>query len=367
MSTRSIEDIAVETPMRATGALKAKPANDPPASLSPFTWIGVDEIFAPLPPTKWIVEGLQICPGRPSMVAAFGGSGKTIALQSALLSCASALPVWGRFNIPQPLRVRHIDHEQGRHATLKRYQRLAVGLGIEAAQLHGRLDVAIFPGVYLNDENAEEAYVRACDGVDVVMIDALRGATPGVDENDSKIRACLDTLTRVSERTAAGFIVIHHAGKPKGDGLNDPRYVGRGSAAIFDAVGCQLVIVSEKGERKLVTQSKQPAEAEGKAIDDFTLTIEDVLDERSPTAGVRVVARETVASKAPTRSRTEEIRDRILEVVRSKQACSQTYIETEVGGRVGTVRATLRDMISEGIVVALPAGDGLPTQHRVKV
>jgi hypothetical protein len=340
----------------------------PVAQLAPkgsvFAWVGVDDIFAPLPPTKWIVPGLQLCPGRPATIAAFGASGKTIAMQSALLSCAASIPVWGRFAVPTPLRVKHIDHEQGRHATLKRYQRLALGLGITREHLGDRVAVSLFPNVYLNQSSAEDVYARECEGTDLVLIDALRGATPGEDENDSKIRSCLDVLTRVSEKTGAAFVVLHHAGKPKTDASSDSRFTGRGTSAIYDASGCQLVITGEKGAPKLVTQAKMPAEGEGRGVDDFTITIDDVADGANPTAGVRVLAAD-VPEKKSGGSKFAQLRANIIECVRRNPGCAKNQIRTDVSGRAADILELVDALVEEGVIAKL--GTDLRPTFRLRV
>lgn len=339
--------------------------NAAPIDLAPqgsaFAWLGVSEVFAELPKTKWIVEGLQLCPGRPTTIVAFGASGKTLAMQSAGLSIASGLPVWGRFATPTPLRFKHIDHEQGRHATLKRYQRLAIGLGIGPEHLGDRLGVSLFPNVYLNQPSAEDVYARECEGTDLVLIDALKGATPGEDENDSKIRACLDVLTRVSEKTGCAFAIIHHAGKPKTDGSSDPRFIGRGSSGIYDASGCQFVIVGEKGEAKQVTQAKMPAEGEGRGVDDFVISIDDVPIGANPTAGLRVAASDLPEKK--TASRYDQIRENVLACVRANPGCSGARIEADVRGNRQAVRTVVGELVAEGCIAKL--GPDKAPQYRI--
>ena len=251
---------------------------------SSFAWVIGSEIFAPLPPTTWRVPGLQLCPGRPSMLIAFGASGKTLASQALLLACATGKPVWGQFQVPAPMVTRHLDHEQGKHATQKRYQRLAKGMGLSEEEvtemcLHSRLGFSNFPKTYLNSPGSESTYCREFEGVDLVILDALRGATPGIDENDSKIRDCIDQLARVSEKIGTTFWVLHHAGK---GGLNsddsDRRTYARGSSAIFDAAGSAFLLKGGVNEPKRMSHQKPPAEAEGAAVDDFYLSIRDTLD-----------------------------------------------------------------------------------------
>jgi hypothetical protein len=159
----------------------------------------------------------------------------------------------------------------------------------------------------LNSAGAVDTYAREFEGVDLAFVDALRGATPGHDENDSKIRECLDNLSRASEKTGTCFVVIHHAGKPK-EGHSDARTVARGSSAIFDACGSVFVM----------TGQKSPAEAEGGAVEDFYLAIEDVPLEDDPRAGVRVVyqTKEEVDPPVKPTVMFEEKVGRVLECIR---------------------------------------------------
>lgn len=319
------------------------------------------EIFAPLEPTQWSVPGLHIGAGRPTLFAGYGSSAKTLSAQSLALAVASGTFAWGHFET-RTGRVLHLDYEQGWKATARRYQRLALGHGIDPARLGNRLQTAIFPRVFLDSPNAVDAYAAACDGVDLVVLDALRGATPTMDENDSSIRTCVDNLTLVSEKTGCAFVLLHHAGKPKDGHGNDPRTIARGSSAIFDAAGCVLVVLAgkDKSAPRRVVEVKTPAEAEGAAFDDFALLVEDVEVDGNATAGVRVVWRPVEAEDpiAANRAALTVEAERVLRVISERPGQSVRQIRAEAGmqlQRVGTVLERLED---EGRVrcVAGPRG-----------
>ena len=327
-------------------------------------WIPTAEIFAPLPLPTWIVPELFIGPGRPTLVAGYGFSAKTLAVQALSLACASGKPAWGYFRCGSGLRVRHIDYEQGRAATLRRYQRLAQGLDIVLEDLADRLELAVFPDLYINDSAAVDRFARECDGAELVVIDALRGAMPGADENDSAVRLHIDNLTRVSERTGASMLLIHHAGKPK-DAHADARTVPRGSSAIFDACGCVLVLAGSKEEPKLVRQEKTPADADGRAVEDFFLVVEDVPSETNAQAGVRVAfkTREQVRPPAAPGERFARLKDQILAVVRDHRGLksANAICERVHGGNKGTRLQAIRELLDEGKLVG---GDG--SEFRVR-
>lgn len=246
------------------------------------------------------------------------------------------------------MSVRHVDHEQGLWATKKRYQRLAFGLGIVPDELANRLELCAFHPVHLNDPQAEKAYAGAAEGFDLVVIDALRAATPGVDENDSKIRACIDLLTRVSEKTGAAFLVIHHAAKPR-ETHNDGRTILRGSSAIFDAAGSTFVMqASDRDPRRLVRQAKMSASAEGGPIPPFYLAIEDVpSDGLGPTAGLRVRYQpaQEIKPRDAEADRKHAIEQKVLQMIATKPGMTVRELRTAVKGRAGNVSTAIERLV----------------------
>lgn len=282
-------------------------ATPPPARIE---WISTVGIFAPLPPTPWLNRDLGLCPGRPAMLAGYGYSGKTIIAQAAAVAFTSGVDVWGHFPARECIRVRHFDYEQGQHATRKRYQRLVVGMNLQPRDLSNRLELCVFPDVYLNSSDAVDVYAKETEGCGLVILDALRGATPGEDENDSKTRICIDMLARVSEKNGTTFLILHHAGKTK-DNHKDPRQILRGSSGLFDACGSVLVLGGDRDEPRLVQQVKAPAEAEGTASEPFILRIEDVSDlYGNPRAGVRIVWEERAAEEEKPETQTTKTNSR---------------------------------------------------------
>jgi hypothetical protein len=348
----------IEERLPPAGGTASTAATEQPSDSKPkpprVVWRDVASIFSPLPPTKWLVRDLHICPGRPTMTAAYGHSAKSLKLQSLSLSLAAGVPVWDQFDAGR-FKVKWLDHEQGRHATDKRFQRLARGMDIDPPELDGYLFVATFPDLYLNDAKAVDEYCRAVDGADLVVLDALRGATPGMDENDSKIRICIDNLTRVSEKTGAAFWIIHHAGKPK-DGHSDSRTVARGSSAIFDACGTVFVVTGLKGKPKRVSQQKTAAEAEGASLDDFYLEIVDVPIGINPTGGVRVTYRatEAVDAQPSAEDRFEADATKIIEYVRANPGCSQRTARAKCGVAAGRADTVIDALLEEGRLTDSP-------------
>lgn len=246
------------------------------------------KIGAPLPDLAYLVPelGMVSRSGPPHLVAGYGFSGKTLALQSLALSLVSGLPVWGAYRCSEA-RVLHVDFEQGERLTRNRYQRLARAMAVELDEVGSALELAVMPRLALTREHAAQ-WGRLMTGRGLVIIDSLRAATPGLDENDSGIRSALDMLGEVSERTECRALVIHHARKPMDGAADASRYSIRGSSAIYDASDCAYILSANKGEPIRVAHER--AKSHGETVPDLALRITDVILGDNPRWGLAVRA-----------------------------------------------------------------------------
>ncbi len=249
------------------------------------------ELAEALPPVPYLVPALGLAPGPIALVAGYGFSGKTLALQDMAFAVATGARVWGVFSSRQG-PVLHLDYEQGRYLTQERYQRLARGRNLDLAALPPEaLRVACMPPVYLDRDGGADELARMFEGVALVLVDSLRAAAPSADENSSEIRRHLDVLTRAAERTGATVIVIHHARKPSREQAEGAKFAIRGSSALFDASASVFVFEGVKGAPTKVHHEKD--RIRGDCRPSFGLGIEDVrASSGDPRWGLRVVHQE---------------------------------------------------------------------------
>ncbi len=252
-------------------------------SLAPF--IPIDELFAKQQDAAFLVPALGIAPGAATGFFGQGFVGKTIIAQDFGISVALGQPLFGVYSTRRG-KVIHLDHEQGLRITATRYQRMARVRGAWADDFRGWLDVAIHPRLNLTTPGAEDHYVRLFDGHALAIVDALKGATPGIDENSSEMRDYMGRLSRASERTGCAVLLIHHAGKTVVGGERPRKESGRGSSAIFDE--CQSVFVLTAGKGEPIRVSHEKDRELGHVLDDFGMRVEDVEINGDPRAGLRV-------------------------------------------------------------------------------
>lgn len=269
------------------GASDDTDAEAPP--LSSIALLDGPALAAPLPEIGYLVReiGLVAGGGAPHLVAGYGFSGKTLALQALAIALAAGRPAWSAYHVRDPRRVVHVDLEQGDRLTRRRYQRLALPAGVDLASLGDALVVAVMPPLTLSVA-CERQWREIMQGRDLAIVDSLRAATGGQDENSSEIRAGLDMLGHVSESTGCRALVIHHARKPTEDAAGG-RYAIRGSSAIFDGVDGAYLFSASRGEPVHVEPVK--ARSHGELVEHFALVISDIEVDGDPRAGLRVEVR----------------------------------------------------------------------------
>ena len=315
-------------------------------------WIYGGELAQPIPEHNWAIPGLQLGPGRVGLVVAYAGTAKTIAMQAALLAYAAGRNVWGTFPTHRGGVALHIDYEQGKGATQRRYQRLAFGMGMTLEEAGGNLGVVSFPKLYLTDPSAEEAFEREVEGAGLVLVDSFRAACPGVDENDSSVRKYVDLMTRVSERQQCTIVLIHHSGKEK-VGHMDKRQIARGSSALLDAAGCTYLLTMTSYEApRGICQVKMPAESDGVSFADSFLAIEDVDGPDGAKQGLRITY-QTSDQAAPSMTPKQALVARMAEVLkaaRENPGESPRSLRVMVGGRHDLFDAALERLAKAGDV-----------------
>jgi hypothetical protein len=197
-------------------------------------WVEPASLTAKLPDINWICQGLRLAPGAVSCFSGYGYSGKTAVGQSLLISVANGLDFLRVHRCEQGL-AGHLDYEQGFRLSVERMQRLCRGFGLALEEGLKNIRYCPFPEVYLDEKRAYDAICRAIDGLRIVLIDSSRAAMPGVEENDSKSRVHVDTLSRISEKTGTAFLLICHDGK-SGETPRQQKERTRGSSAMYDAM-----------------------------------------------------------------------------------------------------------------------------------
>jgi len=321
---------------RASASMRAIAESTPARS---FAVLDSDEIFAELAKPDDLIDEV-IRRGSLVQCVAYGSSGKTWLAVDAALSVAAGVPWLGRFSCKTGL-VTYVDYENGRYEMRRRFQKIARGRGLPFP-VRG-IELASMPNGYMSDDSFGARMMTQAKGRDLVIIDTLKAANPGVDENDSRMRNGLDQLRRVGEATGCAFLVLVHSKKVSGSTMTiDPREAGRGSSAIFDAADSVLHVIYEKDEPMHVTQTKART---GRTIAPFDVTIEDVSE------GVCVLAQASKTEEAGRSEHFDQVCDRVVEALKANPGCSARFLRLPVKANPNTIRDALEYLERNGVVV----------------
>jgi hypothetical protein len=269
-------------------------------------------------------------------------------------------------------RVLDISCDFGNWAVRTRYRQIANGRGLSFDALEGQLVTSVFPRVYLNDPNAERLFGERCQGFDLVIVDCLRDALPGLDENDSTIAAHMKALARISESLGCSFLYLHHLKK---DGDSADIESARGSGAIAGASG-SVYSIDGQGDAPRKVQHIRPHDASRGMVAPFYVTMvgwgeEEAAFDAGGRGAFRLVMRTTeqmegVAFAAQV-ERNEQQGNRqvalLIDLVTSSPGLSQRAIRQRVKGTPLAMSSTdlaalLGDAVDRGFLVTLPGGKG---------
>lgn len=154
-------------------------------------------------------------------VFGYSGHGKSLFVQHAVSALCSGRKYFGPFEIGTPARVLYLDFEMGMSTIARRL--------IEMRQMHGdtqdRLNIwTPFVDNKEIDLNQREGlqelqgWIEFADP-DVVVIDTIRSAYPGLGENSADEWAKVNKLAVKLRNSGLSVIMIHHSNKPSDHGI----------------------------------------------------------------------------------------------------------------------------------------------------
>lgn len=304
-------------------------------------------IWAPLPEPTYAVAGV-LRSGSVCELIAYGGTGKSWLAADLAVAVAAGQSWLHWFDVPEPGEALYVDYEGGRYETSRRFQAVSIGRGI-VGPVDG-VELAVMPPLYMTDSDFESKMTWLAEGKRVVIVDTLKAASPGTDENDSRIRQGIDVLHRVGEKTDAAIVVLAHAKKTSGNATKiDPREAGRGSSAIFDAADTVLHLDYRQNAPCVLSQTKA---RHGQTIEPCEVTISNTGNK-----GVRVAASELPDEITLDKSaRFEDLMQRTLETIRNYPGSRHRELKKETMGRDSSVSKAIKELERRGEIVNRSSG-----------
>lgn len=191
-----------------------------------------DDILLPDEPIEWVwSDRHMVAPGRPTILGAYGGAGKTWLALTMAMSVATGIPFLGQ----KPAKVGKVailEYETGRRRLLRRLRRIVAGYGIgedlSNVQFAAQEDLT----TYLTSPDAEDELMAMCEGMTLLIVDSLIQGSQGLRENDAEMAGPLYLLARVSAATGCAIVVIHHERKTMQDAAGGAGQSLRGHSSL---------------------------------------------------------------------------------------------------------------------------------------
>jgi len=154
-------------------------------------------------------------------VFGYSGHGKSLFVQHAVSALCAGRKYFGPFEIGRPARVLYLDFEMGMATIARRL--------MELRQMHGdtqdRLNIwtPFIEGREIDLQTREglldlQEWIKFA-GPDVVVIDTIRSAYPGMAENSADEWAKVNKLAVTLRNSGLAVILIHHSNKPSESGV----------------------------------------------------------------------------------------------------------------------------------------------------
>ena len=192
-------------------------------------------------PVDWLIEpliereSLGFIGGEPKLT-------KSILASHLAVSAVTAQPLFGKFQVPKPLRVFYVQEEDGRRRVKRRLKALVRGLGGDQAaftQAVGeRLRVAIRQGFRIDEPDWFKRLQLALEAFkpDLVIFDVLANLH-GMDENDQRAMSKLMKYFQALRDTYhCAVLIVHHFKKMSREGgFVQPNQRLRGSSVLAAA------------------------------------------------------------------------------------------------------------------------------------
>lgn len=170
-----------------------------------------------------------------------------LALLTAL--CAAAgVPVFGRCDVPTPLRVLYVTGEDSAKRIAERLDALMAGIGL--SEVPPTLFLSVQAGVWLDDPVWRQrvlAFLRR-EQIDLVIIDPLRQASGAVDKGPADLQPLARWLRELITRTGVSIVLVHHDAKPLVGAKDDRRLPQRASGGGIFSIADAPIHVERIGE-----------------------------------------------------------------------------------------------------------------------
>jgi len=176
-------------------------------------------------------------------VSGYSGHGKSIVVSHLLAAAAAGKPSLGAFEFDRPVRSLYLDYENGRLTISRRFSQMLSSYGDPKDAFALWTPWADADDMPLNDNASLKklSLIIRETRPDVVVIDTIRSAWPGLEENSAEAWSPINRLMMRLKNYGIAVVLLHHKNKPS-DGGGFSREAG--STAQLNLIETQLYVTS---------------------------------------------------------------------------------------------------------------------------
>jgi len=278
-------------------------------------------------------------------------SGKSWAAAEECIAVATGTRAFGLFDVPKELPVWYLTQEDPERYVRARFKRL---LAAREMGWPETLFLSVHKGIRLDDEAWHEAIIRMVEdrGIGLVYFDPARRFDRRADKGPSDVSEVTGFLRRLVVETGASVNVVHHNVKPIGERsrLSGAHLASGGDW--FAASDCPVGFHALGGFGRAVATPR-----------DFKFTIPPpafrmTIDGGPEDPRVRVIGEWMDDKEERSDAKHEKVRLKVLDFLNTNPPASINQIKTAKGGRWEDIKATLLELLREGVVEKNPGPKG---------
>jgi hypothetical protein len=195
-------------------------ATEQKAKLTPFFPRDAAVVRSAIP-DKFLIEPI-LAPASITAIFGYTGHGKSLVVQGLMWALANGAREFGPYRIDAAARVLYFDWENGARTICDRAEMFNRMIGDPGENL------GIWSPALLTDESinmhTNEGIIRFSEWTidfkpDVVVLDTVRAAWPGLEENKAEAWTAVNQLALRLRNAGIAVVILHHANKPNAEGL----------------------------------------------------------------------------------------------------------------------------------------------------
>lgn len=184
----------------------------------------VDRILDTLGDEEYLIEPF-VARGQITQIVGFNGHGKSFVTAMVMAAAAAGHKEVGPFKIARRARVLYLDYDNPARTTLVRMRQFAGMFG----DTNG--DFGLWSPAIIKPDDGGEMILMNEDGFallgewvkhfkpDVTVIDTVRNAFPGIEEQKADAWVRVNHVAKVVRNTGSAVVLVHHRNKPGEGGL----------------------------------------------------------------------------------------------------------------------------------------------------